>query len=111
MSPVRRVLLVKQFLLLDPKDVTPLKNIPFNPIPGMPSNELLLSLLEGSRRTVDGDGRMVQRLAVKVSAVKKSLTQRLEDRVGMGDSSSSDLSSDESDSETGGASISDRDMT
>ena len=107
------VLLVKQLLLLDPKDATPLKNIPLNPIPCVPSNEPLLSILD---KFQEGRSHMaiVGRFSVEKAKsvqqeVKKGLTQRLKDRVGMGDSSSSESSSDESDSETGGAS--DRDTT
>ena len=102
-------LLVKQLLLLDPKDATPLKNIPINPIPCVPFNEPLLSILD---KFQEGRSHMaiVSRFSVEKAKsvqqeVKKGLTQRLKDRVGMGDSSNSDSSSDESGDET----VSDRD--
>lgn len=109
------VLLVKQLLLLDPKDATPLKNVPLNPIPCVPFNEPLLRILD---KFQEGRSHMaiVSRFSVEKAKsvqqeVKKGLTQRLKDRVGMGDSSSSDSSSDESGDETGAASVSDRDTT
>ncbi|KAI1796383.1 hypothetical protein LXA43DRAFT_937264 [Ganoderma leucocontextum] len=109
------VLLVKQLLLLDPKDATPLKNIPLNPIPCVPFNEPMLAILD---KFQEGRSHMaiVSRFSVEKAKsvqqeVKKGLTQRLKDRVGMGDSSSSDSSSDSSGDETGGASVSDRDTT
>ncbi|KAI0329228.1 DUF21-domain-containing protein [Cubamyces sp. BRFM 1775] len=97
------VLLVKQLLLLDPKDATPLRSITLNPIPCVPFNEPLLNILD---KFQEGRSHMaiVGRFSVEKAKsvqqeVKKGLTQRLKDRVGMGDSSdgsSSESSEDES---------------
>ncbi|KAI0743884.1 hypothetical protein C8Q80DRAFT_1183738 [Daedaleopsis nitida] len=111
------VLLVKQLLLLDPKDATPLKSLPLNPIPCVPCNEPLLNLLDKFQ-----EGRSHMAIVSRFSAekaksvqqeVKKGLTQRLKDRVKLGDSSSSESGSDESGDEATGASSggSDRDAT
>ncbi|RPD63797.1 DUF21-domain-containing protein [Lentinus tigrinus ALCF2SS1-6] len=110
------VLLVKQLLLLDPKDATPLSSIPLNSIPCVPSNEPILSILD---KFQEGRSHMaiVGRFSVEKAKsvqqeVKKGLTQRLKDRVGMGDSSDSDSDSDESGSEAAAsASASDREAT
>ncbi len=98
------VLLVKQLLLLDPKDATPLRSIPINPIPCVPSNEPLLNILD---KFQEGRSHMaiVSRFSVAKAKsvqheVKKGLTQRLKERV-IGDSSSSESSSDDSGDETG----------
>ncbi|KAI0646521.1 hypothetical protein C8Q79DRAFT_963167 [Trametes meyenii] len=111
------VLMVKQLLLLDPKDATPLRNITLNMMPCVPFNEPLLNILD---KFQEGRSHMaiVSRFSVEKAKsvqheVKKGLTQRLKDRVGMGDSS--DSSSDEGsgdESATGtGSGASDRDAT
>ncbi|KAI0356283.1 DUF21-domain-containing protein [Trametes cingulata] len=112
------VLLVKQLLLLDPKDATPLRSITLNPIPCVPFNEPLLNILD---KFQEGRSHMaiVSRFSVEKAKsvqqeVKKGLTQRLKDRVGMGDSSdssSSDSSGDESVATGTGSAVSDRDAT
>lgn len=91
------ILLVKQCVLLDPKDATPLRNIPLNKVPFVPNNEPLLGILD---RFQEGRSHMaivsrfsVEKAASVKKAVKRGLTQRLRERVGMGDS--------ESDSEAG----------
>ncbi|KAI0633276.1 hypothetical protein C8Q77DRAFT_1114084 [Trametes polyzona] len=110
------VLLVKQLLLLDPKDATPLRSITLNPLPCVPYNEPLLNILD---KFQEGRSHMaiVSRFTVEKAKsvqheVKKGLTQRLKDRVGMGDSSdsSSDESGDES-GDTGTGTGSDHDTT
>ncbi|KAJ7292632.1 hypothetical protein C8J57DRAFT_1266576 [Mycena rebaudengoi] len=88
------ILLVKQCVLLDPKDATPLRKIPLNKVPFIPNNEPLLGLLD---KFQEGRSHMaiVSRFSVEKAAsvkqvVKRGLTQRLRQRVGMGDSDSSD---------------------
>ena len=101
------ILLVKQCVLLDPKDAIPLRKLPLNKVPFVPKNMSLLGILD---RFQEGRSHMaiVSRLSVeKAQSVKKvakrGLTQRLRERVGMGDSgSSSESSEDESESEEGG---------
>ncbi|KAF5373860.1 hypothetical protein D9758_000697 [Tetrapyrgos nigripes] len=92
------ILLVKQCVLLDPKDATPLRKIPLNKVFYVPQNEPLLGILD---RFQEGRSHMaiVSRFSREKAAsvnkvVKHSLTQRLRQRVGMGDSSDS---SDEED--------------
>jgi metal transporter CNNM len=76
-----------------------------NKVPFVPNNESLLGILD---RFQEGRSHMaiVSRLSVQVEKavsmkkhVKKGLTQRLRERVGMGDSSSSDCSDSEDDDE------------
>ncbi|KAI0661226.1 hypothetical protein C8Q70DRAFT_969458 [Cubamyces menziesii] len=100
------VLLVKQLLLLDPKDATPLRSITLNPMPCVPFNEPLLNILD---KFQEGRSHMaiVSRFSVEKAKsvqqeVKKGLTQRLKDRVGMGDSSDSSSSSESSEDESAG---------
>ncbi|KAI0791362.1 hypothetical protein C8Q75DRAFT_865088 [Abortiporus biennis] len=95
------ILLVKQCVLLDPKDATPVRKIPLNKVPFVPNNESLLGILD---RFQEGRSHMaivsrfsVERAASVKMAVKRGLTQRLRDRVGMGDSDSSSASSDSED--------------
>ncbi|KAG6895234.1 hypothetical protein C0992_002456 [Termitomyces sp. T32_za158] len=111
------ILLVKQCVMLDPKDATPLRKIPLNKVPFVPNNEPLLGILD---KFQEGRSHMAivsrfsmekvsptlsqvkhldpvdkyplpdwQAMSVK-KAAKRSLTQRLRMRVGMGDSDSSD---------------------
>ncbi|KIK98387.1 hypothetical protein PAXRUDRAFT_689281 [Paxillus rubicundulus Ve08.2h10] len=98
------ILLVKQCVLLDPKDAVPLRNIPLNKVPFVPNNESLLGILD---KFQEGRSHMaiVSRFSVeKATSVKKvakrTLTQRLRERVGMGDSSDSSESSDDEESDT-----------
>ncbi|KAF7302822.1 CNNM transmembrane domain-containing protein [Mycena kentingensis (nom. inval.)] len=104
------ILLVKQCVLLDPKDAIPLRKIPLNKVPFIPNNEPLLGLLdkfqegrshmaivsrfsmEKARRVFALLGLLTctyRRRSVK-HAVKRGFAQRLRERVGMGDSDSSD---------------------
>ncbi|KAJ7053918.1 hypothetical protein C8F01DRAFT_1165309 [Mycena amicta] len=92
------ILLVKQCVLLDPKDAIPLRKIPLNKVPFIPNNEPLLGLLD---KFQEGRSHMaiVSRFSMEKSAsvkkaVKRGLTQRLRERVGMGDSDSSDSDED-----------------
>ncbi|GBE85783.1 hypothetical protein SCP_0803050 [Sparassis crispa] len=95
------ILLVKQCVLLDPKDATPLRKIPLNKVPFVPNNEPLLGILdkfqEGRSHMAIVSRFSVERAASVKQAVKRGLTQRLLDRVGMGDSDSSSSSDDDSD--------------
>lgn len=95
------ILLVKHCLLLDPKDAIPLRRIPLNKVPFVPNNESLLGILD---RFQEGHSHMaiVSRFSVEKAAsvkkvAKRSLTQRLRERVGMGDSSDEDDDSKEKD--------------
>ncbi|KAI6024417.1 hypothetical protein EDC04DRAFT_2900050 [Pisolithus marmoratus] len=97
------ILLVKHCVLLDPGDCTPLRKLPLNKVPFVPNNESLLGILD---KFQEGRSHMaiVSRLsAEKAASVKKvakrSLTQRLRERVGIGDSS--DSSDGENDSNEG----------
>ncbi|KAF8063504.1 hypothetical protein FPV67DRAFT_248565 [Lyophyllum atratum] len=85
------ILLVKQCVLLDPKDATPLRKIPLNKVPFVPNNEPLLGILdkfqEGRSHMAIVSRFSVEKAASVKKAVKRGLTQRLRDRVGMGDSS------------------------
>ncbi|KAI6001980.1 hypothetical protein EDD15DRAFT_2541669 [Pisolithus albus] len=84
---------VHQCVLLDPGDSVPLRKLPLNKVPFVPNNESLLGILD---RFQEGRSHMaiVSRLSVEKAAsvkkvAKRSLTQRLRERVGMGDSSDS----------------------
>ncbi|KAG2360535.1 hypothetical protein BDR07DRAFT_1397567 [Suillus spraguei] len=95
------ILLVKHCLLLDPKDAVPLRRIPLNKVPFVPNNESLLGILD---KFQEGHSHMaiVSRFSVEKAAsvkkvAKRSLTQRLRERVGMGDSSDEDEDSKEKD--------------
>ncbi|KAF8966793.1 hypothetical protein BDZ97DRAFT_1806478 [Flammula alnicola] len=83
------ILLVKQCVLLDPKDATPLRKIPLNKVPFVPNNEPLRSHMAIVSRF------SVEKAASVKKAVKRGLTQRLRERVGMGDTDSDTESSDE----------------
>ena len=81
-------------------DAVPVRKIPLNRVPFVPNNEPLLGILD---KFQDGRSHMaivsrfsVQKAASVKQAVRRGLTQRLLDRVGMGESDSS--SSDEEDS-------------
>ncbi|KAJ6601131.1 hypothetical protein DFH09DRAFT_969690 [Mycena vulgaris] len=88
------ILLVKQCVLLDPKDAIPLREIPLNKVPFIPNNEPLLGLLdkfqEGRSHMAIVSRFSIEKAASVKKAVKRGLTQRLRERVGMGDSDSSD---------------------
>ncbi|KAF7969105.1 hypothetical protein HWV62_28310 [Athelia sp. TMB] len=91
------ILLVKQCVLLDPKDAIPLRRLPLNKVPFVPKNMPLLGILD---KFQEGRSHMaiVSRLSVDVSSsgkaqsvkgvVKRGLTQRLRQRIGMDDDSS-----------------------
>ncbi|KAG6841651.1 hypothetical protein C0991_008636 [Blastosporella zonata] len=94
MKKILGILLVKQCVLLDPKDATPLRKIPLNKVPFVPNNEPLLGILDkfqegGSHMAIVSRFSVEKAISVK-KAVKRGLTQRLRERVGMGDSDSSD---------------------
>ncbi|KAH7918789.1 DUF21-domain-containing protein [Leucogyrophana mollusca] len=93
------ILLVKHCVLLDPKDAVPLRKIPLNKVLFVPNNESLLGILD---KFQEGRSHMaiVSRFSVEKAAsvkkvAKRSLTQRLRDRVGMGDSSGSESDEEE----------------
>ncbi|GLB42787.1 putative protein with domain of unknown function DUF21 [Lyophyllum shimeji] len=92
------ILLVKQCVLLDPKDATPLRKIPLNKVPFVPNNEPLLGILdkfqEGRSHMAIVSRFSVEKAASVKQAVKRGLTHRLRARVGMGDSDSSDEEKD-----------------
>ncbi|KAH7909012.1 hypothetical protein BJ138DRAFT_1011658 [Hygrophoropsis aurantiaca] len=106
------ILLVKHCVLLDPKGeftemaqfhAVPLRKIPLNKVLFVPNNESLLGILD---KFQEGRSHMaiVSRFSVEKAAsvkkvAKRSLTQRLRDTVGIGDSSSSE--SEEEETETG----------
>ncbi|TFK44514.1 hypothetical protein BDQ12DRAFT_673130 [Crucibulum laeve] len=96
------ILLVKQLVLLDTKDATPLRNVQLNKVFFVPNNESLLGILD---KFQEGHSHMavVSRFSVeKAKSVKKAarrgLTQRLKDRVGLGDSSDSDSDTEDEES-------------
>ncbi|KAF5352058.1 hypothetical protein D9758_009390 [Tetrapyrgos nigripes] len=97
------IFLVKQCVLLDPEDATPLRSLQLNKVPFVPRNEPLLGILD---KFQEGRSHMaiVSRFSVEKAksvkkAVKSTLTQRLKQRVGIDTSDSSD-SEDESDSDS-----------
>ncbi|EPQ53173.1 DUF21-domain-containing protein [Gloeophyllum trabeum ATCC 11539] len=109
------ILLVKQCILLDPQDAVPLRSLPLNKVPFIPRNEPLLGILD---KFQEGRSHMaiVSRLSVERAAsvkkeVKRSLTQRIRDRV-IGESESS---GEETEAESGRGStdsrVLDRDAT
>ncbi|PPR03590.1 hypothetical protein CVT26_006131 [Gymnopilus dilepis] len=86
------ILLVKQCVLLDPKDATPLRKIPLNKVPFVPNNEPLLGILdkfqEGRSHMAIVSRFSVDKAASVKKAVKQGLTHRLRKRVGIADSDS-----------------------
>ncbi|KAJ3787309.1 DUF21-domain-containing protein [Lentinula aff. detonsa] len=102
------ILLVKQCVLLDPKDATPVRQMQLNKVPFIPQNETLLGILdkfqEGRSHIAIVSRFSVEKAKSVKKAVKQTLTQRLKERVGM-DSESSDSSSESSESETEGSSV------
>ncbi|THH00799.1 hypothetical protein EW026_g1787 [Hermanssonia centrifuga] len=107
------ILLVKQCLMLDPKDATPVTQLKLNRVICVPNNMSLLYILD---RFQEGRSHMavISRFGEEKAAsikhqVKKGLTQRLLERVGMADSSDSDSDSDtddEAEGQEGGGSAS-----
>ncbi|KAI0031092.1 hypothetical protein K488DRAFT_52853, partial [Vararia minispora EC-137] len=108
-SRVKRILgilLVKQCVLLDPEDAIPVRKIPLNKVVSVAQNEPLLGILD---RFQEGRSHMaiVSRLTIEKAAsvkkvVKRGLTQRIKDRVGISDSSSTSDASDDSDDDAEG---------
>ncbi|KAJ8518067.1 hypothetical protein ONZ45_g4831 [Pleurotus djamor] len=89
------VLLVKQCVLLDPKEAVPLRSIQLNKIPSIPQNASLLTTLDSfqegrSHIAVVSRHRVEKAHSVKDAeeVVKRSLTQKLKDTVGISDSDS-----------------------
>ncbi|KAK0212606.1 DUF21-domain-containing protein [Desarmillaria ectypa] len=87
------ILLVKQCVLLDPKECIPIRTLQLNRVMFVPNNESLLGILD---KFQEGRSHMaiVSRFSVeKAQSVKKAvtgkrgLTRRFLERVGMGDSS------------------------
>ncbi|KZT30314.1 DUF21-domain-containing protein [Neolentinus lepideus HHB14362 ss-1] len=108
------ILLVKQCVLLDPDDATPLRHLPLNKVPYVPKNEPLLGILD---KFQDGRSHMaiVSRLSVERAAsvkkeVKRSLTQRIRDRV-IGESSDEETDIPESRESTDSTTVDDREAT
>ncbi|THH14931.1 hypothetical protein EW146_g5473 [Bondarzewia mesenterica] len=101
------VLLVKQCVLLDPKDAVPVRSVPLNKVPSVAQNEPLLGILdkfqEGRSHMAIVSRFSVEKAASVKKAVKKGLTQRIRDRVGISDSSSSDSESEEDGNSTNGS--------
>ncbi|KAF5386365.1 hypothetical protein D9757_006655 [Collybiopsis confluens] len=94
------ILLVKQCVLLDPKDAVPVRSLQLNKVPFVPENEALLGILD---KFQEGNSHMaiVSRFSVEKAksvkkTVKQSLTRRLLERVGIetSDSDSSDTETD-----------------
>ncbi|KAF9546037.1 DUF21-domain-containing protein [Agrocybe pediades] len=106
------ILLVKQCVLLDPKEATPLRKIPLNKVPYVPNDEPLLGILD---KFQEGRSHMaivsrfsaekVEKAASVKKAVKGGLTHRLRRRVGM---ESSDSETDSSGDEEKGKSFNKR---
>ncbi|KAK0454734.1 DUF21-domain-containing protein [Armillaria borealis] len=99
------ILLVKQCVLLDPKECIPIRTLQLNRVMFVPNNESLLGILD---KFQEGRSHMaiVSRFSVeKAQSVKKAvtgkrgLTRRFLERVGMGDSS--EESGEEIDSHSG----------
>ncbi|KAI0259761.1 hypothetical protein BC834DRAFT_974002 [Gloeopeniophorella convolvens] len=92
------VLLVKQCVLLDPGDAVPVRSLPLHKVPTIAKNEPLLGVLdvfqEGRSHMAIVSRTSVEKASSVKKAVKKGLTQRIKNRVGISDSSS-DSSSDE----------------
>ncbi|KAJ6593659.1 hypothetical protein B0H19DRAFT_1246399 [Mycena capillaripes] len=88
------ILLVKQLVLLDPKDAVPLRTVPLNMVSFVPNNQSLLGILdkfqEGRSHIAIVSRFSVEKAKSVKKAVKRGLTQRLREKVGMGDSSDSE---------------------
>ncbi|THU82607.1 DUF21-domain-containing protein [Dendrothele bispora CBS 962.96] len=88
------ILLVKQCVLIDPKDAIPLRKLPLNKVLYVPQNEPLLGILD---KFQEGRSHMAivsrfsrEKAASVKKVVKHTLTQRLRQRVGFDSSDSSD---------------------
>ncbi|KZT59176.1 DUF21-domain-containing protein, partial [Calocera cornea HHB12733] len=100
------ILLVKQCVLLDPADATPLRDIPLNAVPSVPYDEPLQGILnrfqEGRSHMaiVSRIPRHTKELSLRnesLADAKESLSRRFFRHFGHGDSSSSGDSSSEED--------------
>ncbi|KAJ7209605.1 DUF21-domain-containing protein [Mycena pura] len=102
------ILLVKQLVLLDPKDAVPLRTVPLNMVPFVPNNLSLLGILdkfqEGRSHIAIVSRFSVEKARSVKKAVKRGLTQRLREKVGMGDSSDSESETEEAGTKKGSAS-------
>ncbi|KAJ7647586.1 DUF21-domain-containing protein [Roridomyces roridus] len=98
------ILLVKQLVLLDPKDAVSLRTVPLNTVPFVPNNQSLLGILdkfqEGRSHIAIVSRFSVEKAKSVKKAVKRGMTQRLREKVGLGDSSDSDSSDDEDEGTT-----------
>ncbi|KAJ7072531.1 hypothetical protein C8F01DRAFT_1104276 [Mycena amicta] len=92
-------LLVKQLVLLDPKDAVPLRSVPLNMVPFVPNNQSLLGILdkfqEGRSHIAIVSRFSVEKARSVKKAVKRGLTQRLREKVGISDSSDSENESED----------------
>ncbi|EJD48668.1 DUF21-domain-containing protein [Auricularia subglabra TFB-10046 SS5] len=95
------ILLVKQCVLLDPADATPVRQVPLNTVPSVPYDEPLLGILD---RFQEGRSHMAivspipkGRAASVKAVVKQSFTRRFMTNIGLGDDSAteSDTTDDE----------------
>ncbi|KAK7057428.1 CNNM transmembrane domain-containing protein [Favolaschia claudopus] len=93
------ILLVKQLVLLDPKDAVALRSVPLNKVPFVPNNQSLLGILdkfqEGRSHLAIVSRFSVEKAKSVKKAIKRGLTQRLREKVGMGDSSDSESEDEE----------------
>ncbi|KAJ6495606.1 hypothetical protein C8R47DRAFT_939128, partial [Mycena vitilis] len=99
------ILLVKQLVLLDPKGTlyflyaVPLRTVPLNMVSFVPNNQSLLGILdkfqEGRSHIAIVSRFSVEKAKSVKKAVKRGLTQRLREKVGMGDSSDSESEGEE----------------
>ncbi|KAF8170249.1 hypothetical protein K438DRAFT_2024445 [Mycena galopus ATCC 62051] len=93
------ILLVKQLVLLDPKDAVPLRSVPLNVVSFVPNNQSLLGILdkfqEGRSHIAVVSRFSIEKAKSVKKAVKRGLTQRLREKVGMGDSSDSESECEE----------------
>ncbi|KAF7315277.1 CNNM transmembrane domain-containing protein [Mycena indigotica] len=93
------ILLVKQLVLLDPKDAVPLRTVPLNMVPFVPNNQSLLGILdkfqEGRSHIAIVSRFSVEKARSVKKAVKRGLTQRLREKVGISDSDSESDSDNE----------------
>ncbi|KAF9017517.1 DUF21-domain-containing protein [Hymenopellis radicata] len=94
------IFLVKQCVLLDPKDATPLRTLQLNRVPFVPNNESLLGILDKFQEGRSHIAIVSRHSVEKAHSVKKAvtgkrgLTRRFLDKVGMGDTSSEESESE-----------------
>ncbi|CAK5265731.1 unnamed protein product [Mycena citricolor] len=85
------ILLVKQLVLIDPKEAPPIHTIPLNTVPFVYNNQTLLGILdkfqEGRSHIAIVSRYSVEKVQKVQKEVKRGLTQRLREKVGMGDDS------------------------